>query len=133
MTQFEMFGAQPPKPPRKQATHTRSERTQAQVLRDQGMQQAIDNEREYWRALYRTEMRLFLKEQNEDDAFLPEEFRTWFLKRGRPEPHHYNVWGAMWRACATEGLVVKTGTHRPTTCAAGHATDGTEWKRGPNL
>lgn len=125
MSQLDLFGV----PQQRKPLSKPARASAARVLRDHGMAEAMEHERDEWRDLYRYEMRAFLKDRG-DRAFLSEEFRKWFRSRGNREPHHPNVWGAMWNACATEGWIEKTGKHRPTTYAAGHATDGTEWKKG---
>lgn len=98
----------------------------ALVARDDAIDLVVDNERKAWRELHDRELAVFLIQQG-NAAFLPEDFRRWFLARGNPHPHHHNVWGAMWMSAARQGLVKKTGCYRHMQEIRSHARITTEW------
>lgn len=98
------------------------------MARDAGMALAIAHERAAWRSLHDTELLRFLVLQG-GQPFTPEAFRRWFLERGNEEPHHPNVWGALWLRCARMGWIVKTGTYRNTTLRTSHARITPEWRK----
>lgn len=100
----------------------------AQAARDAGIGLAVDNERKAWRELHDKELAVFLIQQG-GKAFLPEDFRRWFLARGNRHPHHPNVWGAMWMSAARQGLVAKTGRYRHMQDVRSHARITTEWAK----
>jgi hypothetical protein len=121
-----------PKPKRRRASLVQAPRVHSasasNAARDTGISQALQNEREAWRALHDKELALFLIEKGAA-TFLSEDFRRWFVARGNVGPHHHNVWGAMWMAAARQGLVIKSGEYRHMRDVRSHARLTTEWMK----
>jgi hypothetical protein len=96
------------------------------TARDAAIAQVSENEKREWRQLHDQELSRFLGEKG-GAAFITEDFRQWFMKRGNPAPHHPNVWGAMWMHATQQGLVLKTGRQRHMQDLRSHARLTTEW------
>jgi hypothetical protein len=100
----------------------------ARSARNAAINLVAANERKAWRELHDRELAVFLSRMG-STAFLPEDFRRWFLARGNKHPHHPNVWGAMWMSAARQGLVAKTGRYRHMQDLRSHARITAEWAK----
>jgi hypothetical protein len=96
--------------------------------RDRAVERVTLKERKEWRELHDRELMLFLVRRG-SVPFLAEDFRAFFARRGHPNPHHPNVWGAMWFAAARDGVVVKTGKYLPMQDRRSHARVTAEWRK----
>lgn len=108
MTEQQCLDLQPPAAVILPRPKIRLRRTGAQ-LRDAGIAQVLENAGDDWRALYRREFEVFLKERGKL-GFIGEEFRQWFLGRGNPKPRTPHAWGGAWNAMTRSGLLEDTGT-----------------------
>lgn len=72
--------------------------------RDDAIRRVIDNEREIWRNNYQRHFDLFVGQLMINQTFIGEDVRMFCRGRGMGEPHHHNVWGAMFRGSITRLL-----------------------------
>jgi hypothetical protein len=94
--------------------------------KEEAMTAVIGNEPVGWKCLHDSELLVYLKERA-GQPFVPDEWRIWFKSRGNPDPHHHNVWGAMWNRSIKLGLVKRTGVIRKCTVRSSHARATPEW------
>lgn len=95
--------------------HTSSRNGRA--LRDEGIAATLEAEREAWRLEATTRLKAYAIQGRE---FTCEEFRSFWLALGRPEPHSHHVWGALFMACARAGIIKQIG-YRKAESAKTHA------------
>lgn len=96
--------------------------------RDAALVVVTEHEKQEWRVLHDRELARWLDQQGAM-PFLPEDFRRWFLARGHDDPHHANVWGAMWLQCVKAGWIERTGAFRQMACRSSHARLTPEWRK----
>ena len=91
--------------------------------RNDGMKVVINHEHETWKSLYRSAVNSYIERMPVDSEFSAETVRSVAL-RYTGEPHHYNVWGAMFnsvmRKWLQRGTVVMVG-HWNATSPQAHA------------
>lgn len=68
------------------------------ALKAAGMQSAIDQEHEDWKQEYRLRSTSYVHWLQSGTMFTSEQVRSDVL-RYLPDPHHPNVWGAMFNGC----------------------------------
>lgn len=82
------------------------------ALKDAGIKSAIDHEHEDWKQEYRLRATTYVTFLDHGTLFTSEQVRAEVLRR-QPDPHHPNVWGAMFNGVLKQwikgGLVVPTG------------------------
>ena len=82
------------------------------ALKDAGMKSAVEHEREDWKQDYRIRATCYVTYLDHGTLFTSEQVRAEVLK-GMDDPHHPNVWGAMFNGVLRQwlkaGLVAPTG------------------------
>ena len=70
-------------------------KTEGDLLKDNGMQQALDNENEAWKLQAILLMQSYCKTHEE---FMGEDVNKWCLDQGLEQPHTPKVWGAIFKS-----------------------------------
>ena len=101
-----------------------------EVLRDEGMQQAIDHaEQEVpnWADLTYQKLNQFVTEYPYLE-FMTEDFRKWAYHRGLPEPPHSRAFGGIMARAGKRGLIVKVRISQVKNPTA-HCANANVWRR----
>jgi len=100
------------------------------VLRDAGMQQAIDHaeqETPKWSDLALEKVREFVRTYPHLE-FMAENVREWSHHKGLPEPPSKRAWGGVMVRAAHQGLIVKIGISQVKNPTA-HCANANVWRR----
>ena len=94
-------------------------------LRDEGMQQVMDNQAAEWKERYRIAVTKWFNTAHRDHVFTSEAMRLAAQRDKISEPHHPNAWAAnsasVLRAWINEGRIEPTGFHVTSTLASSRA------------
>lgn len=87
-------------------------------LKEAGIAQAYENERERWRAEVLTALERYCLHT---EYFAAEDFRLHYMTRGGTHPHTHHVWSGILRAGQKSGWLEPTGEYAPAKSPATHA------------
>jgi hypothetical protein len=87
-----------------------------------GMKATLENERFIFREEAMFLLEAFLGHLPVGALFTADEIHAFWQERGLGEPHHVNVFGAILRKARLRGLLVPTGSFRPSRRTARHGS-----------
>jgi hypothetical protein len=94
-------------------------------LRDEGMQQVMDNQAAEWKEHYRVAVTKWFNTAHKGYTFTSENMRFIAKLDNIPDPHHPNAWAAnsasVLRAWINEGRIEPTGFHVTSTLVSSRA------------
>lgn len=90
-----------------------------QELKEQGQSLALEHAGERWQAHALEHLQRFVAGRRE--PFAIEDFRSYALANGLPQPVTHKAWGAFPKVAAKRGLIRSTDTYRKARSARTHA------------